>query len=90
MRKDYGELVEEIDQLKSRLSRIEDTLAEYNLSTKESGVVEDKVTQLVKRARLRAAQMAKEMTEEEVWSFYEKTVAALKKESKNKKRRDFR
>ncbi len=78
MKKDYEELVEEIEEIKSRLYNVEKMLAGRNFPNKIGDTREDQIKQILNRAKIRAIEMAQNMTEEEVWDYYEKSVSKLK------------
>lgn len=84
MKKGFEEIVEEIDQLRTRLSNLEKRVAEFDTSNKNLKPKEDRVTMILKRAKIRSVEMAKNMTVDEVWDYYDKSVSALKAEFKNR------
>lgn len=84
MKKDYEEIVEEIDKIKLRLDKIEKTVAGIKTLEVPVDSVEDRIGQIMKRAKFRAVQIANSMTIDEVWDYYDKSVAALKEEIKNR------
>jgi len=84
MQRGFDEIVEEVDQLKTRLSNLEKRVADFDTSDKKLKPKEDRVTKILKRAKIRSVEMAKDMTEVEVWAYYDKSVSALRAEFKNR------
>ncbi len=84
MQRGFDEIVEEVYQLKTRLSNLEKRVADFDTSDKKLKPKEDWVTQILKRAKIRSVEMAKDMTEVEVWAYYDKSVSALRAEFKNR------
>jgi prefoldin subunit 5 len=84
MIKDYEEIIEEIDRIKLRLDNVEKTVAEIKSSKGSLDSEENRISQIIKRAKIRAVEMSNRMTIDEVWEYYDKSVAALKEEIENR------